>query len=109
MPGESGAGLRGAGPGRGETDADRLSVDPPVGAHTLLDLLWQDADEAMVLVDSGHRLLRANPAASSSLARFRIGVGDELSGLTDEVRWPDGRSVNDGDMPMARALRGETV
>lgn len=87
-----------------------LSVDPPpVRYRTLLDLLWQDAEGAMVLVGPDHRLLRANPQAGAALARHGIGIGDELRDLAEEVCAPDGSDVPPGARPMDRALEGETV
>src|SRR5689334_10007216 len=79
------------------------------GFRTLVDLLWQDAEGAMVLVGPDHRLLRANPAAGVALARLGLGLGDVLQNAAEEIRRPDGTSVGQDDLPIERALAGETV
>jgi PAS domain S-box-containing protein len=87
-----------------------LRVDPrPVAFRTLLDLLWQDAEGAMILIGPDHRLLRANPAAGVALARLGISLGDVLREVAVEVRDTDGNPVPLEARPMERALRGETV
>jgi PAS domain S-box-containing protein len=87
-----------------------LRVHPrPEGFRTLLELLWQDAEGAMILVGPDHRLLRANAAAGVALARLGLSIGDVLREVADDVWSVDGARVPFEDRPMERALRGETV
>jgi PAS domain-containing protein len=83
----------------------------PAAVHrTLLDLLWQDTEAAMVLVDAEHRMLQANPTAEQMLARRGYAVGDVLAGIEAQVMSTEsGRVLADEDRPVERALRGESV
>ena len=88
-----------------------LSVAPPdAGYRTLIDLLWRDAEAAMVVVDSEHRLLQANPAALATLQQRGYGIGDVIRGIAAKVLTADGGGLlPERERPVERALRGETV
>src|SRR3954468_14998782 len=88
-----------------------LSVAPPVAGHRpLVDLLWRDAEAAMVVVDADHRLYQANPPAAAMLAPRGYRIGDVLSGIAAQVMSAEGGCVlSPEDRPVERALRGETV
>jgi PAS domain S-box-containing protein len=87
-----------------------LSADQPAEGHrTLLDLLWQDAEGAMVVVDLDSRVRRANSVAGVALARFGIGVGDVFANMAEQICSVGGGLVPAQQRPLERALRGETV
>ena len=88
-----------------------LSTAPPlVGHRTLLDLLWRDAEAAMVVVDADLRLLQGNPSAMNVLERRGFSIGDELTGIAGQVMALEGgHLLAPEDRPLGRALRGETV
>jgi PAS domain S-box-containing protein len=97
-------------PGDGPASPVEVYDLPAAGTHTLLGLLWQRAEAAMMVIDQQHRIRHVNPAASKTLARVGVSVGDVLGDLTEEVTVPDGvRPYPPGDLPVERALRGSTV
>jgi PAS domain S-box-containing protein len=87
-----------------------LSLAVPASGHrTLLDLLWQATEGALVLVDQDRRVLRANPAAVLVLAQANVRVGELMIDRARDFCTLDGISVPEEDRPLDRALRGELV
>ena len=53
-----------------------LSAAPPAaGYRTLIDLLWQDAELAMMVVDAEQRVRHANPTALELFATQGFSIG----------------------------------
>jgi PAS domain S-box-containing protein len=82
---------------------------PASGDRTLLDLLWQAAEGAIILVDQNHRVLRANSAATAVMAQANVRVGDVMVDQSRDFCTLDGTSVPEEERPVNRALRGELV
>jgi PAS domain S-box-containing protein len=88
-----------------------LSSAPPVSGHrTLIDLLWHDAEAAMIVIDAEHRLLQGNPSAMATLGALGYVIGDVVTGSAAQVMSAEGgTSLPPEERPVERALRGETV
>ncbi len=76
---------------------------------TLLEVLWQDAEPAMVVIDDDCRIVTANPAAQTMLELFRLRTGDRLQGMSEAAYSEDGRLLLPGERPLERAASGQTV
>jgi PAS domain S-box-containing protein len=87
-----------------------LSAAPPAaGYRTLIDLLWQDAEMAMMVIDADQRVRHANPTALALFAVGGFSVGCHLTEMADELSSVDGRVYPSEEWPAIRALRGEVV
>jgi PAS domain S-box-containing protein len=87
-----------------------LSAAPPAaGYRTLIDLLWQDAEMAMMVIDADQRVRHANPTALALFAVGGFSVGCHLTEMADELSSVDGRVYPPEEWPAIRALRGEIV
>jgi len=88
-----------------------LSSAPPVSGHrTLIDLLWHDAEAAMIVIDAEHRLLQGNPSAMATLGALGYVIGDVVTGIAAQVMSAvGGTTLPPEERPVERALRGETV
>lgn len=89
---------------------DLSAALPTAGRRSLIDLLWQDAEMAMMVIDEGQHVRRVNPAAVAVLGLRGSDVGCRLTELADEMASVDGTLVYPLDQwPTTRALRGEIV
>src|SRR4051794_14020029 len=88
-----------------------LSAAPPAaGYRTLIDLLWQDAEMAMMVVDAEQRVRHANPTAMELFAAQGFSIGCRLTDMADELTSDDGSVVYPLDQwPAVRALHGENL
>ena len=76
---------------------------------SLLDVLWQDAEPAMVVLDHQRQILKANPSARTLLDTYGLRDGDGLEGMVEAAYDDQGRLIPEDQGPMGRAMRGEPV
>src|SRR3982751_3415777 len=87
-----------------------LSAAPPAaGYRTLIDLLWQDAEQAMMVIDADHRVRHANPTALANFGLRGYRIGCRLTEMADELSSIDGVVYSVDQWPAIRALHGEIV
>ena len=87
-------------------------ADLPDCADTvLLEVLWHDADQAIVLVDGEGTMLRGNAAAHQVIQQVGVGWGDRITGNVAEAYYADGRTPCPPERrPLHRAVAlGEAV
>jgi PAS domain S-box-containing protein len=112
MPGDRRDGAEGGSASALIAEPMRTAFELPAAAgQTLLGLLWQGAEAAMIVFDQHSRVLRANPAAERTLERIGCAVGEILAqNCLQEVTIPAGaRPYPPGEQPLERALRGVVV
>ncbi len=77
-----------------------------------LEAIFGATSDGLMLFDAQGRILRMNPVAEALLGYSPRNYEPSLARRVSQMRfrWADGRTVEDvADLPMPRALRGETV